>query len=304
MLSAVQRRAELGEALDVVSVCWDVQRASRADGPGPGLAAVRQAVETSCWEDADYLGRQVAANLLRRAAINAADSIRAAAANPGLTVPDLLHTVEVMLQAIEWAAEPLTDQPLPDVQPAPRPAAVAPGAGGVAAGDRVVTGHAHLGPTPSRPTRPERAAGGGVDRPRSPRRRRAARRWPACVARRRPGRTRHAPPGSGRWPGQRPRRAGRPGRPGVRLAPPGRPARTGRLLDHHLATITTVAMLVWFAATRLSDLIGGSAASGVGRRPGSAGDGPLAATCARSRPSGPSGRKRPPCARRCPPSRQ
>lgn len=36
-----------------------------------------------------------------------------------MTIPDLLDTVEVMLQAIEWAAEPLTGQPLPDVDPAP-----------------------------------------------------------------------------------------------------------------------------------------------------------------------------------------
>jgi len=124
VLAALSRRAELGESLDVVSVCWDVQRASRVEGPGPGLVAVRGAVEASCWEDPDYLGRRVAANLLRRAAENAAASIRTAAANPGLTVHDVLATVEVMLDAIEWAAETLTVEPQPAAGSEPQPRAV------------------------------------------------------------------------------------------------------------------------------------------------------------------------------------
>ena len=36
VLSALQRRAELGEPLDVVSVCWEAQRTARAGGPARG----------------------------------------------------------------------------------------------------------------------------------------------------------------------------------------------------------------------------------------------------------------------------
>lgn len=48
VLSVLQRRAELGEALDVGSVCWEVHRTSRAAGPGPGVEAVSAAVQNSC----------------------------------------------------------------------------------------------------------------------------------------------------------------------------------------------------------------------------------------------------------------
>ena len=127
VLAALQRRAELGEALDVVSVSWEVQRTIPSEGPGPGYAAVNAAAEDWCWLDPDPLGRRIAHDLVRRGAENAAASIRTAAHNPAVTLPDLLHTVEVMLQAIDWAAEPLTDRPLPDVHPAPPLEPPAPG---------------------------------------------------------------------------------------------------------------------------------------------------------------------------------
>ena len=93
VLAVVQRRAELGETLDVVSVCWETARTARP-GRWPGFEAVNAAAEDWCWLDPDPLGRQVARQLLVRGAVNGAASIRAAAHNPAVTLPDLLDTAE------------------------------------------------------------------------------------------------------------------------------------------------------------------------------------------------------------------
>jgi replicative DNA helicase len=138
VLDALQRRAEAGLSLDVVSVAWEVTRTSRAQGAGPGAEAIHAAVEAACWQDAGHLGRQVAGFLLERTAGSAAASIRAAANHPGLALPDVLHTANLMIDVVELAAEPFsspapapaTAVPPPQELPAPEPpAAAAPAIG-------------------------------------------------------------------------------------------------------------------------------------------------------------------------------
>jgi replicative DNA helicase len=138
VLDALQRRAEAGQSLDVVSVAWEVTRASRALGAGPGSEAIHAAAEAACLQDADHLGRQVAGFLLERAAASAAASIRSAANHPGLALPDVVHTANLMIDVVELAAAPFsspapapaTAVPPPQQPPAPEPpAAAAPAIG-------------------------------------------------------------------------------------------------------------------------------------------------------------------------------
>ena len=128
VLAAIHRQVELGEPTDVVSIAWEVQRASHRHGPGPSLSTLKAAAEASCHEDVNHLGRLVAHDVLARTAHGAAASIRRAAAHPGLPMSDVLDSVVLMLNAIDRAAAPLVDTavasppPPPTVRQLPRPA--------------------------------------------------------------------------------------------------------------------------------------------------------------------------------------
>ena len=87
--------------IDPITVCWETQRASRARGTGPEAGELVRQVDAAELVDVDALIRTVAHDTLRRTAASAADGMRAAAANPGLTVGDVLD-------AAAWAAQALT----------------------------------------------------------------------------------------------------------------------------------------------------------------------------------------------------
>ncbi len=101
---ALVRMAETGQRVDAVTLAWEVQRASRAYGAGPGTSPLLEAVETS-YEDPDHLGRLVAGDRLQRVADAGARALRIASDNPGVTVPDLIGTGRLVASAVRSAAE-------------------------------------------------------------------------------------------------------------------------------------------------------------------------------------------------------
>jgi hypothetical protein len=96
--------AEAGQRVDAVTLAWEVQRASRAYGAGPGTSPLLEAVEAS-YEDPDHLGRLVAGDRLQRVADAGARALRIASDNPGVTVPDLIGTGRLVAGAVRSAAE-------------------------------------------------------------------------------------------------------------------------------------------------------------------------------------------------------
>ncbi|WP_019873202.1 DnaB-like helicase N-terminal domain-containing protein [Sporichthya polymorpha] len=96
-----------GRRIDAVTVFWETQRASRAAGRGPDPAAGVAAVERARTADPDYWARVVSADHLRLAADRAADSLRTAAANPGLDLAQVFSTGHILTQALSTAARPL-----------------------------------------------------------------------------------------------------------------------------------------------------------------------------------------------------
>jgi hypothetical protein len=93
--------------IDPITVCWEVHRGSRARGLGPDPAELLRQVETAELLDVDALIRTVAHHTLQRTAGSAADGMRAAAANPGLTVGDVLDAAAWAAQAVTRAAHDL-----------------------------------------------------------------------------------------------------------------------------------------------------------------------------------------------------
>ena len=87
--------------IDAITVCWELHRGSRARGLGPDPAELLGQVEAAELVDVDALIGTVAHDTLRRTAGIAADGLRAAAANPGLTVGDVID-------AAAWAAQAVT----------------------------------------------------------------------------------------------------------------------------------------------------------------------------------------------------
>lgn len=114
--SALVDLVERGEPVDLVTVAWEVQRASRRRGPGPDSSTLAGAVDAAAADDPGYVGRTVAGDLLRRTADSAARSLYAAAANPGIDVGDLFETGRLLTQTVRLAAvgmpERGTDSPL------------------------------------------------------------------------------------------------------------------------------------------------------------------------------------------------
>jgi len=101
---------ERGEPVDVVTVAWEIQRASRGRGPGPDCSTLARAVDAAFAADPGYLGRVVAGHLVRRTADSAARCLRAAAANPGVDLRDLFETGRLLTQTVRLAAAGLPDR--------------------------------------------------------------------------------------------------------------------------------------------------------------------------------------------------
>jgi replicative DNA helicase len=96
-----------GHPIDPVTVLWETQRSSRRAGPGPDPRVVTAKVEAALPEDPGHWGRVVAADHLRLTADHAAESLRAAAANPGLDVVEVFGTGHRFTEALRAAARPL-----------------------------------------------------------------------------------------------------------------------------------------------------------------------------------------------------
>lgn len=104
--AVLQLRAD-GRGIDAVTVCWEMQRRSRAAGPGPEASTILRRVDRVMSAHPGYLGQQVAGDHLRMAADGAARSLATAAANPGLDVEDVVGTGHVVADALCAAALPL-----------------------------------------------------------------------------------------------------------------------------------------------------------------------------------------------------
>jgi replicative DNA helicase len=96
-----------GLPIDPITVCWETQRASRARGAGPEAGELLRQLQAAERVNVDALIRAVAHDTLRRTAASAADGMRAAAANPGLTVGDVLDAAAWATQAVTRAARDL-----------------------------------------------------------------------------------------------------------------------------------------------------------------------------------------------------
>jgi hypothetical protein len=113
--AAVIQLAELGEPVDVVTVAWEVHRASSRLGPGPGTRELRDAVESAACADPAHLARAVAADHLRITADRAAHALRAAAGNPGVDLTDVLATGHLLTSALRERAGALPAAPRDEV---------------------------------------------------------------------------------------------------------------------------------------------------------------------------------------------
>lgn len=105
--AAILDLVEHGAPVDVVTVAWQVQHASRRLGPGPEPAILARAVDADAHEDPGHLGSLVAGDLVRRTADSAARALTAAAANPGIDVRDLFETGRLLSGSVRAAAAAL-----------------------------------------------------------------------------------------------------------------------------------------------------------------------------------------------------
>jgi hypothetical protein len=102
--AALVQLDELAQPIDVVTVTWEVQRTSARLGAGPGTRELREAVELAETDDPTHCGRIVAGDQLRIAANHGADTLRAAAANPGIELVDVLQTGHLVASALRETA--------------------------------------------------------------------------------------------------------------------------------------------------------------------------------------------------------
>lgn len=109
--AALVQLAESGQPIDVVTVNWEVRRASARLGPGPGTRELREAVDLAAASDPRYLGRAVASDQLRTTAAHAADALRSCAGNPGIDLVDVLQTGHLVTAALCEKASVLPERP-------------------------------------------------------------------------------------------------------------------------------------------------------------------------------------------------
>jgi len=107
--AALVELSDRGRPVDVVSVAWEMQRASFRCGRGPDPRAMRTLVEHVAAVDPGHLARVVAGDHLRQVADHAAEGLAASAANPGVDVRDLLGTGHLFTAALRDAAAPLPE---------------------------------------------------------------------------------------------------------------------------------------------------------------------------------------------------
>jgi replicative DNA helicase len=96
------------EPVDPVTVAWELNRASRLRGPGPQPQVLLAAVESALTVDPLRAAALVSADLTQRTAAAATQSLQVAADNPGVTVPDLVHTARVWMAATLAASRGLS----------------------------------------------------------------------------------------------------------------------------------------------------------------------------------------------------
>lgn len=78
--------------VDEVTIAWASQNLAAVNGSGPSVRELTDAVEDAAFSDPSCCARAVAGDQLRLLAGRSSAALIHAAANPGLTVPDLLDT--------------------------------------------------------------------------------------------------------------------------------------------------------------------------------------------------------------------
>jgi replicative DNA helicase len=111
VFAALVQLADSGEPIDVVTVNWEVRRASARLGQGPGTREIREAVDLAAASDPGYLSRVVASDQLRTTAAHAADALRSCASNPGIDLVDVLQTGHLVTEALCEKANGLPERP-------------------------------------------------------------------------------------------------------------------------------------------------------------------------------------------------
>lgn len=109
--NALLELVERGDAVDAVTVAWQVQHGSRQLGPGPEPVDLIRAVEAAATDDPRFYSRPVATDILRRTADSGARSLQAAAGNPGIDVPDLFETGRLVTATVRSAALGISERP-------------------------------------------------------------------------------------------------------------------------------------------------------------------------------------------------
>lgn len=89
-----------GMRVDEVTVAWASEHLRVVNGPGPSIRELHDAVEDAATSDPGWWARAVAGDQLRALAERASVALTQAAANPGLTIPDLLDTAHLHTRAL------------------------------------------------------------------------------------------------------------------------------------------------------------------------------------------------------------
>lgn len=112
--AAVVDLSDAGTAVDEVTVAWQVRHNEPVHGPGPDAAVFADALANPPVAPVARLAEHVALDVLRRTADRAAAALTAATANPGVGMPDLLDTTQLLTDAVVTSARglPLTPEPV------------------------------------------------------------------------------------------------------------------------------------------------------------------------------------------------
>lgn len=112
---AIADLAAAGEPIDEVTVAWRTHQLTRINGPGPDPRDLHTVVDAVLAHDPAWTSRLVASDQLRALADRASACLVANAANPGLSIPDLLDSARAHTAALtDLAQNALPEHTTPD----------------------------------------------------------------------------------------------------------------------------------------------------------------------------------------------
>ncbi len=113
---AIADLAAARERIDEVTVAWRTHQLTRVNGPGPDPRDLHAVVDAVSAHDPAWIARLVAGDQLRALADRASSCLVANAANPGLSIPDLLDSARAHTAAlVDLAQNALPEHATTDV---------------------------------------------------------------------------------------------------------------------------------------------------------------------------------------------